>query len=168
MTLPPFGPKLDRLFCGKDCPKHVDVELTMELILGDVFQRQGICVDAGIVHQHVERAEGLFGFVKQPPHVGGFGDVALDGNGLTAVGVDVSDDAVRALLAGRIVHHHCGARRTQALGDSRADALRRTGHDRYLAFQIAHWNSSWSPLQPLKGYCRNMSSGRYHKVEDRP
>ena len=71
---------LDRFFGGEDRPEHVDVELTMELILGDVFQREEF-VDAGMVHQHVDRAEGFFGFVKQPLHVGGLGDVALDGDG---------------------------------------------------------------------------------------
>jgi hypothetical protein len=54
---------LDRFFGGEDRPEHIDVELTMELVLGDVFQRHEF-VDAGIVHQHVERAKGLFGFVK--------------------------------------------------------------------------------------------------------
>jgi hypothetical protein len=73
----------------------------MELVLGDVFQRHEF-VDTGIVHQHVDRAEGFFGFVKQPLHVGGLGDVALDGNGLTAVRFDVGDNTVRALLAGGI------------------------------------------------------------------
>jgi hypothetical protein len=64
-------------------PKHVDIELTMELILGDLFQRYKL-VDAGIIHQHVKRAEGLLGFVKELPYIAGFGDVALYRNGLTA------------------------------------------------------------------------------------
>jgi hypothetical protein len=37
---------------------------------------------------------------KQPLHVGGPGDVALDGDGLTAVRFDVGDNTVRALPAG--------------------------------------------------------------------
>src|SRR5260370_8432550 len=100
---------------------------------------------------------------------GCWGESALAGRRVPAVGCDGGDGAARAVLGEKIFHHPAAPRRTQALGDSRADALRRTGHDRYLAFQIAHWKSSWSPLQPpIKGYCRNMNSGRYHKVEDRP
>jgi len=60
---------------------------------------------------------------KQPPHVVRFGDVALDGNGLTAFRFDVSDNPVRVLLAGGITHDHCGACRTQGFGDRCADAL---------------------------------------------
>src|SRR5258707_14672716 len=80
----------------------------------------------------------ILSFGKQPPHVIGFRDVALDSNGLAAVCFDISDNAVSVLLAEGIVHDYCGAGRTQALGDGRADALRCTGHDCYLAFQIAH------------------------------
>jgi len=95
-------------------------------------------VHAGIIHQHVERVECFLGFTKQPLHVGNLGDVALDSNGLTAIRFDVSDNAVCALSAGRIVYYHCGTCSAQALGDSCTDTLRRTGYDSYLAFQIAH------------------------------
>ncbi len=128
---------LYRFLCGEDRTKHVDIELTMELILGDLFQRYEL-VDAGIVHQHVKSTEGLFGFVKHSPHVRGFGDIALYRNGFTTFRFDVGDNAVCVLLAGGIVDHHCGACRAQALGDRRADALRCAGHDRCLALQIAH------------------------------
>src|SRR5262249_61913752 len=86
----------------------------------------------------VARGEAFFVFRNQPRPFGGGGDGALDGDSFSAVSFDVGDNAVRVLLAGRIVHHPRGACRTQALGDSRADPLRRTGHDRHLTFQIAH------------------------------
>ena len=113
---------LYRLSYGENRPEHVDVEVLMELILGDLFQP---CepVDAGIVHQDIHPAECLLGFLEQPHHVVRFGDVALDCNGLTAFRFDVSDNPVRVLLAGGIIHDHCGACGAQGFGDRRADAL---------------------------------------------
>src|SRR6185295_8960018 len=89
------------LYCflgGQDCTQHVDVKLTMKLVFADLLQRCEL-VDTGVVHQHVERVEDLFGFSKKPLHVGDLGNVALDGNSLTAVRFDVSDDPVRILFA---------------------------------------------------------------------
>ena len=36
-------------------------------------------------------------------------------------------------------------------GVEKAHGRRCAGYDRYLALQIAHWNSSWSPLDPHQG-----------------
>ena len=57
------SPVLYRLSCGKNRPEHVDVEVLMELIFGDLFQP---CepVDAGIVHQDIQPAECLLGFLE--------------------------------------------------------------------------------------------------------
>ena len=72
--------------------------------------------------------------VNLPPvHVGGFGDVSLNSDGLATVRFDVSDNAVRALLAASIVHHYCGASRAQAFRNCRAYTLRCAGHDRYFS-----------------------------------
>src|SRR5262245_13615201 len=140
----------------------------MELIIGDLFERYEL-VDSGIVHQHVEPVEGLLRFRKQPLHVGALCDIAFDSNGLTAICSDVADNAVCALLVGRVVHHDCGAWLAQALGDRRTDAFRCAGYDRHLVLQTAHWNSSWAPLQsPSWDVCRNMNSGRYTKSGTAP
>ena len=79
--------------------EHVNVELAMELILGDLFQRKEL-IYAGIVHQHVERVEGFFGFVEQLPYICGLRNVALYRNGFTALRFDVDDNAVRVLFVG--------------------------------------------------------------------
>src|SRR4029077_767031 len=109
----------------------------VEFVLGDVFERLEP-IDAGVVHQHVEPAEGLLGLVEQMPDVGGFRHVAFDGNRLAALGLDVGDDALGALAARRIIHRHRSAGRAQAPGYAGADAFRRAGHDGHLALEIAH------------------------------
>ena len=45
--------------------QHVDVELAVELGLGDLLERLET-EDAGVVHQHVQPAEGPDGLRKQP------------------------------------------------------------------------------------------------------
>jgi hypothetical protein len=112
---------LNRLLGDENGTKYVDVEFAMELILGDLFQRLEPG-DAGIVDHHVDGAKRLFGLRKQSPHVDGAGDVALYRNGSATPCFDISDNAVRTVLAGGVIHHHRGARRAQALGDGRADA----------------------------------------------
>jgi len=61
------------------------------------------------------------------------GGYAERGAGYANAGIDVGDNAVRALFAGGIVHHYCGTRRAQALGDCGPDTLRCAGDNRYFA-----------------------------------
>jgi hypothetical protein len=111
-------------------------------------------------HSH----EGPLRFREQPLHVGGLCDIAFDSNGLTAVGFDVGDNAVCVLLAGR-----SSSPRLRRLPRSnawrsphRCPSMRRLRPPPYP--QIAHWNSSRSPLQsPSWDVCRNMNSRRYRK-----
>ena len=49
---------LHRLLRGEEQPEDVQVELLVEVLLGDAFER-GELVDAGVVHQDVEPAERL-------------------------------------------------------------------------------------------------------------
>ena len=54
MTLPPFGPSALAPLLWRGSSKHLIFELTMELILGNLFQRYKL-VDASIIHQHVQQ-----------------------------------------------------------------------------------------------------------------
>src|SRR6266481_4534500 len=47
---------LGRFLGGKDSAEHVGVELQVEFVLGDVFERLEV-IDAGIIHQNVDAAE---------------------------------------------------------------------------------------------------------------
>ena len=84
--LPPRGAEmLDRFLRRQHQAQHVEVELLVEVLGGDVFQR-GELVDAGVVDQDVELAERLLRLGEQPsgcPPV--LADVGLHGDGLAAL-----------------------------------------------------------------------------------
>jgi len=75
---------------------------------------------------------------EQVLHVGGFRDVALDGDRLAAGSLDRGDDALGALSARRVIDHNRSAGRGQRLGGRGANTLRCAGDDRNFAFEIAH------------------------------
>ena len=83
-------------------------------------------------------AERLLRLGEQPLDVGRLGDVALHGDGLAALAGDLGDDAVRAFLAGGVVHDDRRALGAQRPGDAGADALRCAGDDGDLTLQLAH------------------------------
>ncbi len=80
MMLPPVG-------------QDVGVELAVELFFRDFFQ-WGELVDARVIHQHVEFAEGLFDLADQALHVFLLGHVALDGHSLAAIRGDFRHHAL--------------------------------------------------------------------------
>src|SRR5580765_5532311 len=81
MMLPPSGAdEFHGFFRGEQETEDVDVELFVEQLLGDCFERRE-CVYAGIVDQDVELAKSFFRFSEKPGDVGLFGDIALDGDG---------------------------------------------------------------------------------------
>ena len=136
---------LQRFLDRQDRTEDVGVELAMEFVFGDILERSER-VDAGVVHQHVRRAEGLLRLRKEPFHVGRFRDVALDCDRLAALAGNLRDHAVRSLLAGGIVHCHCGAGSAQALRNRRADTLRGACHDSHLATQFASFAHFDTPV----------------------
>ena len=87
---------LGRFLGGKNGAENVRIELPVEFVLGDVFERLEL-IDAGIVHQNIDAAESRSRFLEQPEDVGRFGDVALDHHRLAATGLDVGNDAFSAL-----------------------------------------------------------------------
>jgi len=117
--------------------EHIGVEVTMEVVLGDVFEWLEL-IDAGIVDENIDPAERLLGLFEQPAHVRRLGDVGLHRNGLAAFGRDRGRNAVGALLVGRIIDHHGGACRRQGFGGRGADALGGARDHRDFSFEIAH------------------------------
>ena len=95
-------------------------------------------VDAGVVDEDVELAEGVLGLGEEAGDVGGFGDVCLHGDGLAALGLDVGDDGVGAGLAAGVVDDDRGALGGEMLGDGGTDALGGACDHCDFACKIAH------------------------------
>src|SRR5207247_7259867 len=127
---------LDRLLGREKRAEDVRVEVPAVLGLRDLLQRLEV-EHPGVVHEHVESPERLPRLREEPPDVARLRDVTLDGDRRAAGLRDLGDDALGARLARHIVHDHRGARGGQFLRDPGADALRRAGHDRHLALQLA-------------------------------
>ena len=85
--------------------ENVGVELAVELFLGDLVER-GELIDASVVDQYIQLSECFLRLGENTLHISGFGNIALDGNSLTAVTLDFRNDPVRALLAGGVIHHN--------------------------------------------------------------
>ena len=124
---------LHRLLRDQNQPKDVGVELAMELRFRGRFQGLKL-INAGVVDQHIERAEGFLRFREQPLHVPCFGHIALDGDCFAAFAGDVRHHELRACFAGRIVHHHGSAGICQRFGNPRANSLGRACYHGHLAF----------------------------------
>src|SRR4029079_18228390 len=137
ITLPPSAPKcfIASLVASRRPKTFV---LNWRWNSSSYFLKRRELIDAGIVDEHVERAEGFFCLVEQPPHVGGLRYIGLNRDGLAALAGDVGDDAICALLAGGVIDDHRGARGGEPFGDSCAYAFRGAGHDCYLTRQLAH------------------------------
>ena len=89
MMLPPSGPNRGRASrVALDGAPDIDVEVAVEVGFGGLLDRREV-EHAGIVHQHVQLAEGLFGLTEQPFDIGRVGHIALDRDGLAALGLDV-------------------------------------------------------------------------------
>ena len=123
MTLPPLAVEVLRRFLGgQQKAEDVEVELRVEELFGDLVERrEGI--DAGVVDQNVELAEGLLGFGEEAGDVGLLRYVALHGDGFAALGGDGGDDLAPRPLAGRIVDDDGRALSCERLCDLRANAL---------------------------------------------
>jgi len=111
---------------GKDEPEDVEVELAVKMILRDLLQRQKF-VNAGVVDQDVERAEGCLRFRKEPLDFRLVGDVGLHRKRLAAIRADLGDHAIGIVATRRVVHDDRSAFGGQMPGDRRTDALGCTG-----------------------------------------
>ena len=94
----------------KQGAQHIDVELLVEVFLGDRLDRREF-IDARIIDQHVELAEMRDRCLDYCFGVRRLRYVALDRDSLAAGFGDRFDDLVGASLARRIVNHDCSALR---------------------------------------------------------
>jgi len=108
--------------CGEKEPEHVDIEYLMEVILGDGLKRRTL-VDARVVNEDVDAAVILDGCVDNALRAGCLRHVAMHSESLAAVFGDMSDDGVRARLAGGIIDDHRCAFSGERLGDGGSDAF---------------------------------------------
>ena len=129
MTLPPSGPKcLTASWVVRSRPRTLRLNCLWKCSSVTASSGREL-IDAGVVDEDVEPAEGLFGFGEETVDVGLFGDVALDGDGFAALGGDFGDDFVRAGLAGGVIDDDGGAFGARCFGDGSADAFGGAGDD---------------------------------------
>jgi len=125
--LPPPGVEVLEGFLGhQDQAEHVQVEVEMEVCFIDAAE-QGTAIEAGIVHQDIERPEGGDGPGDEALDVGLFGDIGLDGHGFPSGSGDRGDHLVGIGLAGGIIDDDRGALGGEGLGDGGTDPLRGAG-----------------------------------------
>src|SRR5438132_1380384 len=85
-----------RIGRGENQPQHVEVEHLVKMFRGNVFKRHEL-VDAGVVDEDIERAEGFFCFGEKAADVGLFREIGLHRDRLAAVALDLADDSLGAL-----------------------------------------------------------------------
>ena len=111
-------------------------------------------IPAGVVHQHVDGTQRGFGRGHGRVHGGAVGDVALEGLGHAAGGLDLGGH----FLCGLQVHVEdgdLGAFFGKAAAGCTANATTTTGHDNGFSTQIAHVLDSWVfRREPLIGIDR--------------
>jgi hypothetical protein len=73
-------------------------------------------VDASVVHEDIDSVVGGFGLGDEADNVGGFGDVALDREGITSGRGDFGDDFIGTGFAGGVVDDDGGAGSGEVLG----------------------------------------------------
>ena len=133
MMLPPFGPKcLTASLIARIVPSTLVLNSrwnSSSVICSNIQE----LIDAGVVHQDVDRAKSPLGVIEHSLHVGSLGDVALHRDGFAASGGNVCNDAMGSVLGRRVVHYDGGACRAQAPGEAGADTLRRAGDDSHFA-----------------------------------
>ena len=94
----------------------------VEVFLGDVLQWDKL-VDAGVVNEDIELAEGLLGFGKETFNVHLPSYVCPHCDRFSALFCNFVHDTIRSLLAGGIVNDHCGTFGSEMFGDRSPDAL---------------------------------------------
>ena len=120
---------------SQDQAEHVEIELLVEVLGRDVFER-GKLIDARVVDEDVELVELVLRFGEQPLDVGRVGDVGLNGHRLAAILRDLADDAVGGFLAGGVVDDDGRAFGREMPGDGCADSLRGAGDDGHFAEKL--------------------------------
>ncbi len=148
---------LDGFLRRQDQAEHVEIELAPEVLHRHLFER-GKLVDAGVVDQAVELAEGLRRFGEQTLDILRLGHVRLDRDRFAAVARDRRDDAVGTGLAGGIVDHHSGPLVGEVPGDRGADPLGSARHEGDLASQLLSVGAHDRILSEVMGWCERWTA----------
>src|SRR5437879_12834009 len=93
---------LDGFLRGEERTQDVQVELLVEVLFGDAFERRGL-VNSGVVDEDVEPAECPLRLGEETLDVCLLRDVCLHRNGLAASAYNLRDQVVGALLARGVV-----------------------------------------------------------------
>ncbi|MCY1368279.1 hypothetical protein D9M69_552500 [compost metagenome] len=94
-------------------------------------------VPAGVVDQHVDRAEALHHGGHGRVDAGAVGDVAAEGLGLAAVGADLRGHRFGGLEV-HVEHRHAGAVLGETAAGGAADAATAAGDDHCLVLKSLH------------------------------
>jgi hypothetical protein len=132
---------LDRLLRRENEPEHIQVEVLVKVLLGDVLERHEL-VDPGIVDEDVDAAERLLRRGEEMLDVPPASRRWRGRRCLPALVRDLSHDSIRAFLAGEIVDDDRGPLRRHMCRDGSADSLGS-------AVTIATFPSSLPMLKPL-------------------
>src|SRR5690606_27639801 len=98
------------------------IELSVIVLGGDRFQRCKL-VDACVVHQDVNSAEGAEGLADEPLCIGHLRNICLDSGSVAAAIVDVLHDSIRTFAAGSVVDDYGSPFSGKAPRNGGADAF---------------------------------------------
>ena len=84
---------LHRFLGRQNQPQHIGVEQPVELLLRNLPQRRKL-VDAGVIHQNVQRSKCFLRLSKEALHVGCLGHIALHGDRSATLFHDLRDYAL--------------------------------------------------------------------------
>jgi hypothetical protein len=113
---------LERFLRGEEQPKHIQVELFVEVFSSDLLDR-GHLVNACVVDEDVELAERSLRFGEHTVNVRLLRDVRLNCDGLAAAAGYFGDDLVCARFAGGVVDDHGRAFGRELFGDGGSDVF---------------------------------------------
>ena len=153
-TLPPAGAELlDRFLSGQDEPQHVQIELLVEVLRGDGLDRREL-VDAGVVHQDVELAEGLSSSPRTAARTSAsFATSACTATAFPPSPSDLGDDLLGPGLARSVVDDDRRALGGELPGDLGPDPLRCTGDDRDFPGEFLRGGHGNRPFPPRMAAC---------------
>ena len=118
----------------------------VDVLGGDGFEREEL-VDAGVVDEDVEAAEGLGGLRYELGDLGRIGQVGLHGDGLASGGLYSLDEGFGGSSTARVVDHDGGSVGGETLGDGGAYSFGGAGYEGNFSLKIGH-----GFLLPASGY----------------
>ena len=115
-----------RLAHGVEAALEVDRDDAIELVIVHFDQRR-LLQHTGVVHQHVDTAEGRFRGIEHPPYGSGVGHVGLGGQRAAAGRFDIGRHRGGGAGIAGVIDDHGEAVAGQTTGDRGTDAARGAG-----------------------------------------